>query len=106
MFSVQVSVEVDDVMRVFNDEYSMVCRTVLRDCPVIDAMLSKLDAKIEAECGRVRELCPAMTAEEVSAVIDVSERNRARLALARQEVEQLLQQVDASSHKIKAALLW
>ena len=106
MVAFEVPVGVDVVMHVFNDEYALVCRTLLRDCPIIDAMLAKMDAKIETEAARAGQRNPTMTDQQLRDVIDTCEHNRARMALVRQELDKLVQQVSANPSKVEAALLW
>ncbi len=83
-------------------QYVPVCKIIQRDCPDLVEIFHKLDAILEQES---QKLAPSF-GEEASSVMDICDRNRARLNYGRKQALDCMNLVENAIAKIHAALLW
>jgi len=104
----------------FNSEYCGICQAIIRDCPTMDAVLSKLDSAIQKHTDRLNNLKnesnDAQTqiekghvtenVQDYERIIMQCEKNQARMAHSRLVITELLDTANTAARKIRAALLW
>ena len=83
-----------------------VCRAILRDGPVIDALLAKLDDKIASKCTDIQTVLPHGNAAHHARVVNIADQNRARIAFARNQIQDTIGKVNVTRDKTKAASVW
>ena len=96
--------ELDDVIEQFNSGFAAVCRAILCHCPQLLTILQNLDEQIEAKCARIDEICAR--AEDRNRARDVSDKNRARMTLVRDDVTKLVTLARVNAGKVRSSILW
>ena len=87
-------------------QYVPVCKAILRDAPPIDVFLSKMDAKIDGKSKTLWKNRNEAGMKFSEKVIDICEKNRAKIWYTKSENEKLLKKVQSSETKVKTALIW
>lgn len=90
----------------FGLQYAPLCKAILRDCPTMSSVLTKLDRKIAIKSERLDALMLISTEKDRARVLYLCERNRARIAVSQSQITECLQLVRGAYDKVKHALMW
>lgn len=100
------------LLNIFHTEYASVCKSIQKDCHLLDKKLQQQDEAIETMCKECWE--EVATAEqgqprseqEIKRITDIIETNRAKMQHACLEARAAVSVVEDAMKKIKTAFLW
>ncbi|XP_006812841.1 uncharacterized protein LOC102808369 [Saccoglossus kowalevskii] len=103
-----LKVPIRKALKTFHSDVVVSCKIILRDCPKIETMLEDLDEQIDTTADDAWNLATkyGKTHKNVKNILQVVDKNRARIKNARSAVSQNLQDVDNTNKKVKAAIMW
>ena len=92
-------------------QYASVCKTIQKDCPLLDKKLQQQDECIDTMCKECWEEVAMVegqprSEEEIKRITDTIETNRAKMQHACLEARAAVTVVEEAMKKIKTAFLW
>ncbi|XP_062615884.1 uncharacterized protein LOC134277575 [Saccostrea cucullata] len=99
------------LLNIFHTEYASVCKTIQKECPLLDKKLQQQDEAIDSMCKECWEEVAMVegqprSKEEIKNITEVIETNRAKMQHACLEARAAITVVEDAMMKIKTAFLW
>ncbi|XP_013382603.1 uncharacterized protein LOC106153276 isoform X2 [Lingula anatina] len=104
----KLKAQIRDILDVFHKDFSVLCKTVLKECPRLSVALKHLDDKIATQSEQAWDIMTeaGKSKKDVRDIMNTIDKNRARIARTQMLLTECLDAVSNSSKKIEAALIW